>query len=290
VPIGTAAAAFAGIVLLVLWPVAGRAIRAEARAPVRWALTRALVAFGSPLALAGLADFFVSQLDVLILQAALPTSQLGQYAAATTIGRSLVLLFGVASYAYAPAFAAALGPGGTPTRRVYEHELNDFRFLSAVLAGTIALLAPEAVALLFGHGFAQASVPLILIALGYLLVNLQGFNSYHLLLAGRSGIYAVSRIAVVVIGVLFYILLVPAWGLFGAAVGSSLTVVLAASSAAFLSQRKLGTPTTPPVSLLYALPVLAALLLQGEPITLRGVALFGSLALALAVRRIGARG
>jgi O-antigen/teichoic acid export membrane protein len=286
---GTAMAAALAMGLLVLWPTVGRVIRSAVREPIGWTLTRTLLTFGSPLALSAFADFFVSQLDILVLQAAMPASQLGQYAAATTVGRMLVLLFGVASYAYAPAFAASLGPDGRPTHAVFPRELEDFRFLSALLAAAISLLAPELVAILFGRAFAQASLPLIVIALGYLLVNLQGFNSYHLLLAGRSATYALSRGAVVGIGLLLYSVLVPTLGLLGAAVGSAVTVVLAASSAAFLSQRLLRTPATPPVTLLYALPVIAALLLEGQTMPWRAAALAGSVLIVFMTRRLGPR-
>lgn len=286
---GTAAAATFGIALLILWPSAGRAIRAAIREPVHWALTRTLVGFGSPLAVAAFSDFSVSQLDILVLQMAVPPSQVGQYAAATTIGRVLVLLYGVASYAYAPAFAAAIGPGGRPAHDVHRRELNDFRCLSGLLAATMALLAPESVMILFGPRFNQASLPLIVITLGYLLVNLQGFNSYHLLLAGRSITYATSRIAVAAAGLLLYAIFIPAWGLLGAATGSAATVVLASSSAAFLSQRILRTPPTPPLTLLYAVPVIGAVLLDGQPLIWRATALIASLLLAFLIRWQGGR-
>ena len=284
IALGTAAAATTSMIAVSFWPGTGRVVRDVIREPLEWRVTRALVTFGSPLALAALADFGISQFDVLILQAVLPTKQLGEYAAAATIGRTLALLYSVATYVYAPAFAAALDQDGMPTRAVYERQVNEFRFASAVVAMIVSFLAPESLALLFGPGFADAAAPLAVLTLGFLAVNVLGFNSYHLVVAGRSTIYTTSRLVVLTFGIVLYVALVPTGGLLGAAIASTATVVLAAASAAFLSQRLLRTAPTPPWSLVYTLPVLLATLVTDQSLLFRVMGLTAALAVAQLTR------
>jgi len=264
--LGTGLAGGIALVASFALPPIGPVIRKLVREPVRAPHVRSLIGFGFPLALAAIGELTMSQFDVLVLQGSVSAAAVGHYAAAVTIGRILFLLYGVAAFVYVPAFAAT-SPGAP--QLPHRERLEDFRLMSAVIAATVSLLAAECVDLVFGVDFRDAALPLAVLTVGYLGSNLLGFNSYHLIMRGRTTEYALSRIGAFLLGIAMYAILIPTNGLVGASLATSLMLIFGAASSALVSERVLGTEPTPISSLIYLLPALAGVAMFGQPVVLR---------------------
>jgi O-antigen/teichoic acid export membrane protein len=209
------------------WSTLGRRFPKE---PAEAGLTALLVRYGAPRAPAALLSQGLFWIDYFVASAFVGTSSvtsgdLGVYAACVRVALAMVLFLTAVAYVFSP-FVADLHARG-------ERERLDALFKAITrwtVAGTIPvlllmLLAPAAILRLFGGAnFTTGTEALRILVIGQAINVSVGAAGFVLIMAGRTGwdltVYALSAALDVVLS----FLLVPKFGIEGAAAAQAITI------------------------------------------------------------------
>ena len=165
-----------------------------------------------------LATFFTYRLDVFVINYFLPLAQLGFYALGVTVSEALWQVPSAAAYALFPRTSRMEGE----TTRFSCLVVRQVFLLTVVCGLLLALTCPFAVPLIFGARF-TASVPVILWLLpGTIALSLAKVGCSDLAGRGKNGYSSIFAVVCLGLTVAFDFLLIPRWGIQGAAAASSL--------------------------------------------------------------------
>lgn len=185
---------------------------------------RRLFSFSSVSWLGSLANSGLIWTDTVILGIYLSSSQVGVYAVATRI----VVLASLVQ----TAINSALGPRiadlyqrdeDVALERAYRTAAN-WTVRLALPAFGILVIFPEELLLLFGPAFQAAGAVTALLALGKLVDAATGPCALMLNMSGRPLVNTVNNLAVLLLNVVLNVLLVPRFGLIGAAIAWTLSL------------------------------------------------------------------
>ncbi|MCW2131637.1 lipopolysaccharide biosynthesis protein [Arthrobacter sp. VKM Ac-2550] len=212
--------------------------RPSLRGLANWRVTRRALKLGLPLTLAGIAYFQLSAGDRIIVQMILGAEEVGRYQAAYVIGSIVVLLITFTGTAWTPRFAALVD---NAERWELATRARDelYRVLMPVILG-VTLAAPFALQIVVPQSFRPETLTgvVFLIALSAFPVA-AGAASCQLLLTQRRGSVIGLMTGVAAMGSIgLNLLLVPLWGIFGAATAAVAAYMLLA----FL--QRIGLPKT----------------------------------------------
>lgn len=207
---------------VVLVPVVGLAavlpLLREARGgALRWRYAREAGRFGFSLVWAGALMALAGRADLLVVDRLLGSSDAGLYSVALTI--AALPTYGASAVAFVafPRLSRGGGEASDLTGR-----LSRVGLLSAVLASVaLALVAPVAIPVLFGESFIDSTGPALLLLVGAPLWALHLVLGRATAAGGRPGLLSRSYVVTLVVMLLIDAILVPRWGLIGAALASS---------------------------------------------------------------------
>jgi O-antigen/teichoic acid export membrane protein len=196
-----------------------------------------------PIALIDLAGSGFNFADVLVLGFLLPPAEVGLYFAATRLVQLVVFVHYAASAVSAPRFAEAGARGDRAAlARLVRHRAR-LTFLG-VLAAALGVLAAAPLLLgLFGAGFRDGWPLLALLAAGHVLAGAFGPADDVLTMLGAERLCAAITLTVLALAVALMLVLVPTFGVFGAAVSAALAVALRGLALAVAARRRLGLAT-----------------------------------------------
>lgn len=266
-----AAAAVAAI-----WSFAQLGARALRPTPVPMPRIRELAVFSVPLIVGSWAGLFGNQaIDYVVIRTFLPFAELGQYAIAYQIAGTMQQLLIVVSAFLLPKFAGLLARGREDELRVVVTRLIPYFLLAFSFAcGAGVIAAPVVVPLLFGADFAGAVAPLgvLLVTAGVAAI----FSVFSPLLVAHGVLWPVTRgvVIAVMLNVLFDVILVPQYGLLGAAIATLIAYTVTTSFTLAAAHERLKMPSFRYT--LFALPALAVeactLLFDGSVLLLTSLA------------------
>ena len=212
------------------------------RAPV----DRAMLNVALPLLAVSLFGMFSHWIDIMMLGLLTDPRTVGLYhPAARTAGllRSVFLAFsGIA----APMFAACHARGDNEgIRRLYE--LVSRWVLTIVLLPALLLSAfPREALAIFGDGFQAGATALVLLSVSALLQVWFGFGSTVLAMAGGERLSLVNQAVALLLQVCLHLLLIPRYGLNGAALSTLIVTALLSATRAIEMRLLLGIPLLSP--------------------------------------------
>ena len=218
-----AAAATFTLALLTVGRVFGRGEIARAvRAP--W--LRGFVPFSIPLGVAELMNAILQRADIVLLTTFVGLNATAVYAAAEFISR----IIGNARYVFdgvaAPVFSEAIHLG--QRERLRSNLLLMARWVAtaaAPIAMTVVALRHELLAL-YGPAFQAGSVAIIVLTVSHFVNATFGLAGYVLVVSGRSRLMLANNVVVAVVNVVLGLILIPRYGLVGAALAALGGVVL----------------------------------------------------------------
>jgi O-antigen/teichoic acid export membrane protein len=243
--------------------------RPQWRGVVHGALARRALRLGGPLMVGSLAVFVLNAGDRLVIQRLLGAPEAGRYQIAYTVGNVAVLLLGMVSAAWGPQISAVRDDAarwaliGTARDRL-------LTLMTPIILG-ITLAAPVVLEVVAPASFKPRTLLLVvyLVALAGFPVLVGNASARELLVLERSRALAGSAMTAAVVNVGLNIVLVPHWGLAGAAAATlaafviqsvlhrlslpstvvwprtPLPIMLAGAGAAVLSLATLALPQTP---------------------------------------------
>ena len=225
-----AANAITFIAALVLVPAAA-ALPDLRRAP---AALRTLAGFGLRAQLSTVLQFFSYRLDLFIVNATAGLGSAGIYSVATLLAEAVWYIPNAVGLVLAPRVAATVeGEDDDATAAICRATV----LLSVAGAVVIAALAPLLVLILFGSAFLPAVVPLWVLLPGVIALGLDKPIASYQLGRGRPQISLYVALIATPITVAAYVLLIPTFGIVGAAAGSTISYIATTAVDVFFLHR-----------------------------------------------------
>lgn len=241
---GVAAAAF----VMALFALASMAAQRELLPALRRADVRSLLAFGLPLVPHVLAGVALASVDRYVVGTVLGTEAIGRYGAATQLAAVMTVVGDAFVKAFNPWLYRTLRSGSDADRlRVVGAVYCAMpAFVALALVLLVALLA--AGPWLLGPAFRGALELMPWLMLGGALSGVYLAVSGLFFYDGRTGRLAVVTMASAVVGVVASMMLVPRWGVHGAAAGFALTQAVLAAAAVVVAMRTFALPWRRPMA------------------------------------------
>lgn len=189
-------------------------------------------------------DLIVQNTDVLFVSLYATSSDVGIYFA----GLKTMSLIAFVHYAVASAaanrFAALHARGDVAELTSFAHETVRWTFWPSLAGAIVILLLGKPLLWLFGPEFTVAYGPMFILALGLLVKSAVGPAEYLLNMLGQQKLCGGVLVFTAALNVVLNALLVPRFGLWGAATATATTLGVAAVLYAVLAHRKLGIDMT----------------------------------------------
>jgi len=224
-------------------------------------LGKDFVIFSLPLMLTGILGFMMTRTDTLMLGYYKGSEVVGIYNAAAPLASMLPIFLNSTGFLYMP-IASRLYAGGKleELKRVYQI-LTKWVFLLTLPIFSVMFLFPEAtINFFFGAKYVSASKALQILALGFMFHTLLGLNGMSLIVIGEPRLNLIGDSFAVVLNVVLNILLIPAFGLEGAAIATASSYFVANVFRSFWLYKKTGIH---PFSWNYVKPLLISFALLG---------------------------
>ncbi|MEZ5331867.1 MAG: polysaccharide biosynthesis C-terminal domain-containing protein [Thermoanaerobaculia bacterium] len=190
---------------------------------------RAWLAASVPMMGAFLVALALNQSDLYFLEILGTEAEVGHYAAAATVAHVLVLAQVTVIGLLAPLARPAIEAGAEASRRVY---LRGLRWLLAFLVPLAVLLAlfAEPVLHLFGPQYAVGRDVLFSLAVGYFAWAAAALSALWLQYRGRAATVLAISVGTLIVDSILNLLLIPRYGMEGAAGSTALTLGVGAAA------------------------------------------------------------
>ncbi len=210
------------------WRQATREWRATAAAPddARWRpILRVLLVTGLPLGLAITLDQGQSQLSSYFVILWLGTTKAGIYNAgywlASILSKGLAAIIGI----FVPMTARLLAANDLDTARHVYQRATRWVFLPTLIAAATAFVYAPAVLHIYGHDYASGANAFRILIVGFVINVLFGPNRAFLIASSRGNLILYSSLVAGTITLIASVVMVPAWGIEGAAVAAALNML-----------------------------------------------------------------
>lgn len=187
-------------------------------------LGKELVMFSVPLMFTGIAGFVMTWTDTLMVGYYKTSEVVGLYNSATPLAKLLPIFLTSAGFIYPPLATALYAQGKIEElKRVYQ-VLTKWIFLATLPLFAMMFLFPEAtIGFFFGAKYLEASRALQILALGFMFHVLLGLNGLSLVVIKESKFVMYSTLISAVVNVVLNVLLIPTYGIEGAAIATAIS-------------------------------------------------------------------
>jgi len=184
--------------------------------------------FSIPVSLTSVAAFALAYVDILLLGVYLPPQEVGIYSAASPTARLGLAFASALTAALLPSVAALSAKSDRAALRTQVEK--SYRLLFPILGATTAialLFAKPIITLLFGSAYAEAAYPFRILTVGSFFYGFFTVNSGIFQGLGKPSLPMKILGAAAALDVLLNLLLIPGFGITGAALASSLSLAFA---------------------------------------------------------------
>lgn len=188
---------------------------------------RAWFASTAPLALFAAAHVIVSRTDTVMLGVFTTPSDVGVYQVAMSGAALVVVGLGAVNLVVAPKFARLHAAGDRAAlQRMVTHSARIVSLLALPAAGVLVLFGKPLVAWVFGADYAAAATPLAILAVGQFVNAFFGSAGVLLNMANHERAAARGLLVAAALNVALNALLIPHYGVNGAAVATTCSLVV----------------------------------------------------------------
>ncbi|AGB02449.1 membrane protein involved in the export of O-antigen and teichoic acid [Methanoregula formicica SMSP] len=183
--------------------------------------------FGFYIVLGDSVSFLNTQMSIILMGYFLSPSDVGIYAVAAILAQILVLIPGAIQTVTNPVIASLYGKGDIEgVRRVFYSTLKKSFLLTAGSAIVIAVFGPYVIILLFGDIFLASYIPLLILLSGYAIGASFAAVGTTLSSIGKVQVSFYVGVVGLVINIIINLLLIPIFGIVGAAMATSATIII----------------------------------------------------------------
>jgi O-antigen/teichoic acid export membrane protein len=187
--------------------------------------TRRFWSFSATRGVSSAVEIMLEWIDVILVGALTSPEQAGIYAVVTRCARAGEVVQQAARIAVGPQISAALARGAVvEAREIYGLVTAAMIWLAWPFFIVLALFG-DTILSAFGPGFGDGAVSLAVLSLAMALATAAGTVQTILLMGGRSAWQLADKSVALVVNIGLNLLLVPRWGIEGAAVAWAITIV-----------------------------------------------------------------
>jgi O-antigen/teichoic acid export membrane protein len=220
----SAAAAWAAssvVTAVALFAAVHRDVRWESASLLPWNTARAFARYALSAYLAGSQQFLIKRLDVLLVSFFFDIRAVGLYSVAYAVAELLLLLPQRLGSLYLPRVAAQRLAAGNAAEVALSSSVVSVG--AVIAAAVVSFLAPPAIRLLYGPAFVPSIVPLLLLLPGVCALSPAHLHNAYLCGSGKVSTTAVLSAVALGLNLILNLMLIPRYGISGAAIASSLT-------------------------------------------------------------------
>ena len=185
----------------------------------RWSDYSAMLKFSGTIHIGNLTQFFNYRLDSFIVNFFMGTGAVGLYLQASLLGETLWLLSSSMAWVLLPTVA-----GRHEKSKEIAVKATVATFLVSIIGGIAAFVAgPWLIVALFGDKFVGSITPFLILIPGVVIFSITNVLATYLTGAGRPGYNAAIAFISFVFTIVFDILLIPRYGIAGAAIASGIS-------------------------------------------------------------------
>ncbi len=224
----TISAVFASIAYILIFRVkldkkVGKNIGIEHKKSIR----KEILTLSYPLFLAGFTLLFMQYADKIILGIYKTPTDVGIYTAALTIANIVIFIYTAFSFNSRPILAEYFAIKDFETLRKLYSFLTRWVFLLTVpITVYMIFYSGDILKLMFGAKFTSGSAALSILCLGIAMNALTGISGTTLISIRKPKLNLTSEIVGAVSNIALNILLIPGFGIIGAAIGTSISITL----------------------------------------------------------------
>lgn len=217
------------------WRASSKLIEEKSDFDLSWAVDiKPMFQFSSLLYVSFLINFVYTRVDVWIVESRNGLAQLGVYSVAYGLVQVLTFMPVTLNSVLFPHIAGSTPEEGMKSLSFFSR-LN---FSLLVFAGAfLTVFARPLIVLLYGSDFAGAVLPLQILTWATVLMSIKHLFSYYNVAQGQVAANFVCEAVALVLGVALNIVLVPMWGIFGAAAASLFSNAVACTFIVFWALR-----------------------------------------------------
>ncbi len=192
--------------------------------------------FSLPVSITSIAAFALAYLDILMLGAFLSPKEVGIYSVASPTSR-LVLAFSSAIYATILPRISGLRGDKTKIRKVVAYSTRISFVVLFITTVIFIIISKPIILLLFGSRYSQAVNPFRILLFGTFFFGMYTLNSGVFQGMGMPKIPMKILVVSAVLDLILNLALIPNYGIIGAAIASSTSMILAGLSSVLLLHR-----------------------------------------------------
>ncbi|MGH1419438.1 MAG: lipopolysaccharide biosynthesis protein [Hyphomicrobiaceae bacterium] len=193
-----------------------------------------------PLLIIGACDLLLQNTDVLIVSRYLSPTDVGIYfAAAKTMSLILFVHYAVGS-AVANRFSALNARGDDAKLRAFVKDAVNWTFWPSLASAIIILILGPFLLSLFGPDFVSGFPVMAILVVGFMFRSAVGPADFLLNMLGEQRRAAFALVLTVILNIVLNFLLVPQYGLVGAASATSISLAFVATMHYFIARHRLG--------------------------------------------------
>jgi O-antigen/teichoic acid export membrane protein len=200
---------------------------------------RRILAAAAPMAISVFAWAIFAHLDIVMLGFMAPQEQVGWYSASAKVLTLALTAAQIVMNAFIPQLAAAYGDVEQMRARMRDYATTMLSIGAVVAVGGV-ILAPAVLALLFGPAYTPATDALRLLMLSAGIVHLNMTFGNPLLVWHRQTAYMTVILVGGAVNALLNILLIPRWGIEGAALATVAAELTALAGLAWMHRKAVG--------------------------------------------------
>ena len=202
-----------------------------------------LLSTSLPMMITGISIFLIGNLPLFVLEAFVSTSVVGIYSVAVKIATIVSLVLIVVNTISAPKFSELYWNKRYKELQKVLHYSAKLIFLTALLITVIIILFRENILVVFGDEFNTGEFVLVLLVFGQLMNAMTGSVGTLLNMTGHQKILQYFAIAMVLLSLVLNYLLIPLYGIYGAAAATMIVNILFTLIPAVYVKVKLGFRT-----------------------------------------------
>ncbi|MGB9937073.1 MAG: flippase [Methanobacterium sp.] len=186
-----------------------------------------LIKLSFPLFLTGFTLLFMQYPDKLILGIFTNSFDVGLYTAAITIATLLLFIYLAFSFNSKPIISEYYAKNDfSSIKKLYYSTTKWIFFITFPLVIYIIFFSKDILTTIYGPLFVDASLPLNILALGIAIIGLTGLSGETLIATKKTNLNLYSELIGAISNITFNITLIPLFGLVGAAIGTSISMIL----------------------------------------------------------------
>jgi O-antigen/teichoic acid export membrane protein len=202
-----------------------RLIPSAASGPVKPVYeTGTLLAFSLPLLLGELSWLLLLWTDIIMLGSFRSAGDVGVYRAASQTALFIPVFLGSINTIFAPMIADFHNKGDINSMKASFQTSTRWSLLLSVPLFLVMVVAGEELLRVFGSAFVVGSLPLVVLGMGQLVNAGSGGVGYMLIMSGHQYLKLAGDLVFAVVNIVLNALLIPTWGLMGAAVATGISI------------------------------------------------------------------